>query len=167
MPVYPLAMLHQTQFTWFSVDKNHLHCISFLELTNLKNNSKTVKGRNCSEGWTGETVSHIFHPYEVLTIFFPDRSPPPLLGIRINFQKWNIFLSAQKQSMQFLFQLVCNLYVSKLQIPHMTGVGQIDLEIKKNIHISWLSKDLPSWVNVQSLALKRTFWERRVQSWLI
>ena len=59
--------------------------------------------------------------------------------------------------MQFLFQLVCNLCVSKLQIPHMIGVGQIDLEIKKDIHISWVSKDLPSWINVQSLALKSTF----------
>ena len=39
----------------------------------------------------------------------------------------------------------------------MIGVGQIDLEIKKDVHISWVSKDLPSWVNVQSLALKSTF----------
>lgn len=35
--------------------------------------------------------------------------------------------------MQFLFQLVCNLCVSELQIRHMIGVGQIDLEIKKDI----------------------------------
>lgn len=40
------------------------------------------------------------------------------------------------------------------------------LKTKTKILISWVSKDLPSLINVQPFPLKDTFWKNKVKSWL-
>ena len=105
--------------------KNHLHYFSFLQLTDLQDNSKTIESGNCPESYSRQTLSNIFYPFQVLYSFsWQFSSSFPCDHNKLSKVKCILYFKEAEGCNLFLFQWLCTLCVSKLQIPHMIDIGQ-------------------------------------------